>query len=242
MTREARKGSAARAVPLEEGRRRAESRSNCYGLLALVFRDAPTAEVVTELRAPPLAEALSRGDYDAARDLAGEPEEVAERLGEEYTRVFIGPGSLSLFASVHHEGEGQLWGNSTVRAKRFIEATGLSFEGRWDSIPDHIAVELELMQRLAAHEAELWGRKAAEPAQEGTDEQLDRCLEVEAQFLREHLSKWIPGFCDRAVEKSTVPFYREMAELTKSFVLTDLEETEAMLNELEPEALADPGH
>ncbi len=61
-------------VPLaaDERRRLATSRSDCYGLLALVFRDVPTAETIAQLTAPPLAEALSRLGYDIAQDLAGE--------------------------------------------------------------------------------------------------------------------------------------------------------------------------
>ena len=221
------------ALALENGRQ-ASDRSNCYGLLALVFRDTPTPEVVEQLRTPPLADALNGLGYDAAKDLAGDLEEVTRRLHQEYSQAFIGPGGhVPLFGSVHHQDEGELWGDSTVKMKKFIDATGLSFEGNWDSIPDHIAIQLELMQRLAAHEAELWSQKASAASQqaESIDKQLHTCIEVEEQFLRDHLCTWAPGFCDRVVEAATGLFYREIAALTSSFVLADLDHVAATLRD-----------
>jgi TorA maturation chaperone TorD len=227
MKNQDQKNTAEMPATADERNRQAVSRSNCYGLLALVFRDAPTAETIAQLTAPPLAEALSRLGYDIAQDLAGELDAVTRRLGEQYTRTFVGPGPhVSPYASVHHGGEGQLWGDSTVWVKRFIETTGLSFRNNWDSIPDHIAVELELMQRLTTHEAQLWVPNLSDSSHNGKNvgKQLRRCLQAQEQFLREHLSIWIPKFCERVVETSTSLFYSEMAKLTKSVVLSDVEQ------------------
>ena len=216
----------------DQKRQQAAGRSGCYGLLAIIFRDMPTPQVVAQLRSPPIAEALSDLDCDVAEDLAGDVEAVTERLCEEYTRTFVGPGPhVSPYASVHHDGEGQLWGDSTVRTKRFIEAAGLSFEGHWDSIPDHIAIELELMQRLTAHEAELWTQVTDSCADNGKDvtAMINRCLQVQEQFLRDHLCKWAPQFCDKVSDGSGGSFYREIAGLTKRLILADAEELVAAL-------------
>ncbi len=216
----------------DQKRQQADGRSNCYGLLALVFRDVPTSQVVAQLRSPPIAEALSDLGCDVAEDLAGDVEAVTEHLREEYTRAFVGPGPhVSPYASVHHDGEGQLWGDSTVRTKRFIEAAGLSFEGHWDSIPDHIAIELEMMQRLAAHEAELWAQVAGTCADDAEDveSRIDRCLHVQERFLRDHLCKWAPQFCDKVSDGSGGSFYREIAGLTKRLILSDDEELAAAI-------------
>lgn len=231
-------------APPDEMRQQAAGRSNCYGLLALLFRDTPTPEVVARLRTPPLADALRDFGYDAAEELAGEPEAVAERLREEYTRVFIGPGShVSLYASVHRSEEGQLWSDSTVRLKRFVEATGLSFEGHWDGIPDHVAVELELMQRLTAHEAELWAQMEEAPAcdKDNLSVKLTRCLEAEDEFLREHLCMWIPQFCGRVSDQATLLLYGKLAVLTETVVLSDAEQVAAALSAIRSSPSAGPG-
>ena len=216
---------------------RAASRSNCYGLLALVFRDVPTSETVTRMRSAPLAEVLRDYGYDIARDLAGEPGTVAERLGQDYTRAFVGPGEhVSPYASVHRADEGQLWGESTVQVKRFVQRTGLSFQGHWDSIPDHVAIEFELMQRLCGHEAELWPRATSgRPDQTASASELAQCVERQAELLRDHLSVWLPRFCQRVLDASNSPFYREMAKLAGSIVAADIEHVAAAKNVLEPD-------
>ena len=179
--------------------------------------------MVAQFKSAPMVDALG---FEVGEILAGELDEVTERLGEEYTSTFIGPGPhVSPYASTYHEDEGQLWGDSTVRVKRFIEATGLSFEANWASIPDHIAIELELMQRLSEYEAELWARCAAAPtlSDDNVDEQLRQCLEVQERFLLDHLCVWVSTFCEHLLARSTSPFYQEMANLTKSIVLSDVE-------------------
>ncbi len=194
MTNEDAKGLEPMSVSVEQRHQQASSRSNCYGLLALIFRDTPTSEVVAQFKSAPMVDALG---FEVGEILAGELDEVTERLGEEYTSTFIGPGPhVSPYASTYHEDEGQLWGDSTVRVKRFIEATGLSFEANWASIPDHIAIELELMQRLSEYEAELWARCAAAPtlSDDNVDEQLRQCLEVQERFLLDHLCVWVSKF------------------------------------------------
>ncbi len=231
------------ATRCDERRRQASSRSNCYGLLTLIFRDVPTPEVVAGLRDPPLAQAFSDFGYDVAKDLAGDLGAVTEQLREDYTRVFVAPGPhVSPYGSVHHKNEGGLWGNSTVWAKRFIEATGLSFQGNWDSIPDHIAVGLELMQRLIAREAELWAQRATAPAngEEKLDARLGRCLRLEEKFLRDYLCNWVPQFCDRVVARSATLFYQEMAGLTKSLLLSDIEQMEGARSTLRHNPSAGP--
>ncbi len=211
----------------QQWRIQALSRSNCYALLALVFRDVLTPEVVEQFRSPSLAKSLGQFDGNTAQELTGDLEAVTEHLRDRYTQTFIGPGPhVSLYASVHISDERRLWGDSTIWVKRFIETTGLSIANNWDSIPDHIAIELELMQRLTDYEAKLWGSDPL-PETENTDKQLSQCLRAQEQFLRQHLCTWIPQFCQRVSQVSTSPFYRQMAALTESLVLSDAEQITA---------------
>jgi TorA maturation chaperone TorD len=214
----------------DEWRSQATSRSNCYALLSVIFRDAPTSEIVSQLRTPSMTESFRRLGYDCTQDLAGGLDSVTKSLGEQYTQSFVGPAPhVSLYASVHFDDDGQLWGDSTVWVKRFIGTTGLSFEGNWGGIPDHIAIELELMQRLTAHEAQIWVDRLSGRSKknENLDSQLCCCLRAQEQFLCDHLAKWIPRFYGRVLETSSSLFYRKMAELTKLVVVSDVEHVAA---------------
>ncbi len=222
--------------------KQAISRSNCYGLLALVFRDTLNSKTVEQLRSSPLADTMAELGYDVAKELAGELEEITERLAQQYTRTFIGPGPhISLYASVHCCDEGQLWGDSTVWVKQFIEMTGLSFNDDWDSIPDHITIELELMQRLTDHENQLWDqiKSTSSDDKQIVAEKLRKCLQVQEQFISDHLSKWIPEFVERVAEISDSLFYRKMAELTESVVVSDVEHLTIVKSTLQHSVFAD---
>jgi TorA maturation chaperone TorD len=41
---------------------------------------------------------------------------------------------------------------------------------------------------------------------------------MEKEFIEEHLIRWVPVFCEKVIREAELPFYREMAELTKNFI------------------------
>ncbi len=230
------------SASIDQCHKQAISRSNCYGLLALIFRDTLSSKTVEQLRSPPLAETMAELGYDVAKELTGELEEITELLAQQYTRTFIGPGPhISPYASVHCCDEGRLWGDSTVWVKQFIEMTGLSFNDNWDSIPDHITIELELMQRLTDHETQLWDRirSTSSDDKQIVAEKLRQCLQLQKQFLGDHLSKWIPQFVERISKISDSLFYWEMAGLTESMVFSDVEYLATVMNTLQHNLFAD---
>ncbi len=196
----------------------AQARSGLYGFLARVFQHEVTAETLARIREPDFRAALEAAGANIAEELPGSEDELLEDLAIEYTRLFIGPGRhVSPHASVHLGGEeGSLWGGSTVAVKRYIESLGFEFEPRYRGLPDHVGVELELMERLARAEAEAW--------REGDGDAAVRCLEVQQTFLEQHMMKWLPGFCKKVADAASLAFYREMAELTAAFVGSEREE------------------
>ncbi len=83
-------------------------------------------------------------------------------------------------------------------------------------MPDHISVELEFMQQVIQREAQAW---------EAEDNQTALlCLKNEKQFVAEHLSGWIPDFCEKVSAAAEMPFYQEMAKLTCNFIEFEKEE------------------
>jgi TorA maturation chaperone TorD len=128
--------------------------------------------------------------------------------------LFLGPGKhISAHESIYTEIDGEvggLWGAKTVEVKKFIETTGLDYESKFTGLPDHISVELEFMRKLAEWEATKWPDDDSESA--------IYCLKVQKKFIEEHLLKWAPKLCGEIIEKTTMPFYREMAEVTNDFL------------------------
>jgi len=76
------------------------------------------------------------------------------------------------------------------------------------------------MQQVVIREEQAW--------QENDRETARLCQENEKEFVDQHLSGWIPDFCEKVVTEADLPFYREMAKLTRTFIEFEKQE----LNEL----------
>jgi len=201
----------------------AKSRSQIYGLLAAVFRQEPGVALIRELRGPQLPGVFSDLEVDLGEEFYIMPEtELMEALGLEFTRLFIGPDSHisaheSIFAEMDN-GVGALWGETTVAVKNFIETTGLDYKPEFNGMPDHVSVELEFMQKLAAWEVDKW--------QQHDRENAEFCMKVQHMFLERHLLTWLPQFCDVVMEQADIRFYAGMAELTKNYLEFEQQNTE----------------
>lgn len=194
----------------------ATARANVYGLLAAVFRAEPTPAQVREIKSPVFSSMLSDLGFPLGARFKNRPsDDLAEDLALEYTRLFIGPGPrISPHESVHvdlgNASENMLWGRQAVAVKRFIEATGLSYDETFSGLPDHISAEFELMGKLAEREGKSWS--------EGDEEDASWCRNAQKRFLEEHILAWVPRFCDKVIAVAERPFYRQMAEVTHAFL------------------------
>lgn len=197
----------------------AAARSKLYGFLAMIFHREVTAETLATMRKPDFQTALAAASAFIAEEPPGSDDDrLLEDLAVDYTKLFVGPGKhVSPHASVHLGGEnGELWGVSTTAVKNYIESLGFEFEPDYRGLPDHVSIELELMERLTRAEAGAW--------RSGDGEAVVHCLEVQQTFLEQHLLMWLPGFCEKIVTMASLAFYREMAELTSAFVGWEREE------------------
>jgi TorA maturation chaperone TorD len=207
----------------------ARQRSNIYGLLASVYRQEVNADLLHQVKDPQFLGVLSDLGIQLTSDFLQKPEEeLLDDLAVEFAGLFLGPGGhISPHESVHHQRDGvesgMLWGEATAEVKKFIESAGLDYDPEYTGLPDHISVELEFMEALARHEEQAWS--------EDDDEEAFRCLDMERRFLDEHLSRWVPAFCDKVMAAAELSFYRELAGLTKRFIEFDREEIEGYVGD-----------
>ncbi len=200
----------------------AQHRSNIYGLLAAIYRREMTSDLLKQIKDPRFLRVLSNLGIELNNGFFQKPEqELLEDLAVEYARLFLGPGKhISPHESVHHQRDdaqgGQLWGQSTVEVKKFIESSSLTFKSDYTGLPDHISVELEFMQQVTLREEQAW-------AEQDKDTALS-CLKNEKKFIEEHLARWVPIFCEKVINEAELLFYREMAALTKNFIEFEKEE------------------
>lgn len=204
--------------------RKSTQRSQLYGFLATVYRKEPTVQFLRDLKSLEVAVALRDAGVELDNEFFYTPEtDLLSNLAVEYTRLFVGPGKhIPPCESVHVPGGDQLWGEAAVAVQRFISQTGIELKQDYTDHPDHISVELEFMQQLSAAEAEAWAADNRDEAQ--------KCRGIEAEFLTKHLSTWASRFCERVIAETQVGYFREMAELTRDFIATDVAELECSSN------------
>lgn len=192
------------------------ARSNLYGTLARFLRREVDAELLAELRRPEVAEALNEVGVSLEQVLATGAESDAallEQLATGYTYLFL--LTLNPHESVQR-GEGQLWGQHTLAARAFMEEIGLAPAGEQSLLPDHIAIELEVMQHLTAEEA------AALAARDSR-----RAAEVRAlqkRYLQEHIGAWGVEFFGSAERLANHELYRQVAILARAFLFGEIAE------------------
>ena len=202
----------------------AGQRGSIYGLLATVYRREMTSDLLHQIKDPQFLGVLSDLGMELNNGFFKKPDkELLEDLAVEYARLFLGPGKhISPHESVHHKKEGtqsgQLWGESTAEVKKIIESSGLEYKTEYTGLPDHISVELEFMQQVILREEQAW--------QDDDKDTARLCLENEKEFVGEHLFRWIPEFCEKVITEANLPFYREMARLTRTFIEFEKQEME----------------
>lgn len=189
----------------------ARARAGSYELLALAL-GPPSAEA---------AEALSN-----ASPAWSLPPRDPRGASPEYHRLFVGPGTVAVppFESVYREG-GRVMGETTLDVQRRYSDAGFVLDPALNNLPDHAAAELAFMAVLADQEAEAW---------EAEDERDALAwLQREAAFLDDHLSRWLPAFCDRLLRSTEEPYYRALAVALRQFVALDHEHVRLLAGLLE---------
>lgn len=193
-----------------------------YGLLARIFATEVTSDFLDHLRTPSFRGVLEELGIDLDDAFYTQsPDQLLEDLAIEYSGLFIGPGKfISPHESVHHirdDGDyGKLWGADTVAVKKFIQATGLTYQSEFGGMPDHISAELEFMQKL---------EEAIAQAQVNSAKELTANLvAIKQRFFTEHIAPWMPQFLDKVAAKATMAFYREFARLAGDFLASEQEQ------------------
>lgn len=207
----------------DEMARMAKERNSLYSLLAAVFREEITKDLLQQLLDSDFQKGLADAGVDTGALSALKPNKaLLEDLSLEFTRLFFGPGKhVSPYESVHLGGDGgTLWGPQTVAVKRFIEQSGFAYNRKFHGLPDHISVELEFMAHLTSLEADAW--------EDGEVDQALNSMQFQKEFLTRHLGLWVTSFSEKVAEQAETPVYPQLALLARDFIGAECQEFDEM--------------
>lgn len=205
------------------------ARARSYGMLARLFReevDLPTLRELQKMRFPQATgnAAADEGYHQLYDYLKRAWDDSVTELAIDYVSTFIGHGVNGYSAAYPYESvytserrllmqEARAEVLATLRENELVR-------GNWNEAEDHIALELEFMQRMALRAAEALGDAA--------EDEAIAYLRTSYDFLENHLLNWVPMLvADMRMHARTL-FYQGLGQLT----LGSLQEDEAVLREL----------
>lgn len=223
-----------------------------YSLAARLFAAEPDEEMLVWCCTPEVLDALAfldacvcerTEDESSVSELVRKWPHVCEEasgvsldeLVSSYTKLFVGPHRppAAPWESVHLSVDGLLFQESTLQVRRAYRAAGFKAAGYPHEPDDHLGTELSFMAVLAASALKKW--------QNGDRIGVQADLEVQQDFLRDHLCRWIPLFCSavaNAPDKLCVnKFYSAAAEMVSLVVEVDVEVLDELLRDAGPLAV-----
>ena len=205
------------------------ARARSYGMLARLFReevDLPTLRELQQMRFPQATgnAAADEGYHQLYDYLKRAWDDSVTELAIDYVSTFIGHGvngysAAYPYESVYTSERRLLMQEARAEVLATLRENEL-MRGSWNEAEDHIALELEFMQRMAL--------RAAEALDDAAEDEAVAYLRTSYDFLENHLLNWVPMLvADMRMHARTL-FYQGLAQLT----LGSLQEDEAVLREL----------
>jgi TorA maturation chaperone TorD len=208
----------------------AKARRGLYGLLSTSYIQLPEKKL-HELKWEPAVELLRhpqkrnegaltqiRNGLNLVKSYGSEKgrndEEILKNISKDWTRLFRGvvrDGIVPPYESLYLPKK--LRRNPAQQINRLFSEMGIQVPEEWHQPADYIGVELDFMRLLCEREEQ-------ERAKMDRDA-LRQVLKLEYSFLEEHLTLWVPLFCEKMFQQAHEDYYRGVSRLTTGLVRYD---------------------
>lgn len=178
------------------------ARAEMYGLLATLFYQPPSAELLAQLQAA-VTEAPEAGGFleEPWRELVAQARQSSvQALAQEYSALFGGVGKPEVYLFGSHYLSGFLNEKPLVQLRDDLAALGLARDAAMPETEDHVAYLLEVMRYLIA----------------GDDVSVCN-LTRQSEFFARHLQPWLSQLCQVLAGHPRAQFYGRLAALTSAF-------------------------
>ena len=179
------------------------ARAEMYGLLATLFYQAPSGELLTQLQAA-VTEAPEQGGFleEPWRELVAQARAMtAPQVAQEFDALFGGVGKPEVYLFGSHYLSGFLNEKPLVQLRSDLATLGLARDEQMAETEDHVAYLFEVMRYLIA----------------GDDVAVCN-LTRQAEFFARHLQPWLAAMAEAISKHPRAAFYACLAALTQAFV------------------------
>ncbi len=205
------------AVGSNELAEQVSQRADLYFLLATLFLETLGVEALEQLRSKEMMMVMDEVGLALGKDLIEvPPDELAELLAVEFTRLFLfsPDGRLAPYESLQRpKASGLLKGVESREVSAYIEAAGFDYSSRFKEMPDHISVQFEFLAHLLQDESSAWKKGNAEDAL--------NAIRFQKEFFNRFIGTWVFSFMEKVIANSETEFYRSLARFTADFLNED---------------------
>lgn len=204
-------------------------RARTYGMLARLFLKEVDEATLKELQGMRFPTATGNDRVDAGYRMLFDYlrlswDDSVRELAIDYVRTFIGHGvngysAAYPFESVYTSERRLMMQEARAEVLATLRENGLK-RGTWTEGEDHIALELEFMQRMSM--------RTAEALQAGDEDTAIKELRTQRAFAHDHLLNWLPMLTADMDKFAQTKFYQGLGALAMGYV----EEDAALLEEL----------
>lgn len=213
------------------------ARARTYGLLSRLYRIEVDKDTLFQLRGMkfPTAtgnELCDKGYRQLFDYLRTAWEDSVRELAIDYVKCFIGHGvngysAAYPYESVYTSERRLMMQEARAEVLQIMRENHLKRD-RWNEGEDHIALELEFMQRMAL--------RTESDLRAGDEDAAAEKLAVQRDFVNDHLLNWLPMLVSDMQQFAQTEFYQGLGNLTLGFAQEDKE----VLDELLESADNDP--
>lgn len=179
------------------------ARAEVYGLLAALYYNPPSADLMAQLRVA-VTEAPNAGGFleEPWREVvAAARASTDEQVQDEFESLFGGVGRPEVFVYGSHYLSGFLNEKPLVALRDDLAALGLARDESMPETEDHFAYLCEVMRYLIA----------------GDDIAVAN-LTQQQRFFSTHLQPWAPRLCQALKQHPRARFYAALAGFTEAFL------------------------
>jgi TorA maturation chaperone TorD len=171
---------------------------------------------------------------DFAKDVKEEAlDDIQLQLAIEYAGLFLGVWKVPPHPSesAYSNPDHLIMQKPRDDAMMLYKTMGMEKNTGFTEPEDHVALQLQFMARLSG--------KTAEAISTGDQADAKKYLEVQRDFLNNHLARWIPLLVVDILKSGRREFYKAVAKVTRGFVEMDRQIVPELIDMLTTPAQAD---
>ena len=179
------------------------ARAEIYGLLAQLFYQVPSPDLLSQLRVAVTDAPVAGGFLEEPwRQLVASSRVSTDAdIASEYNQLFGGVGKPDIYLYASHYVSGFLNDKPVARLREDLAALGLERDDSMSETEDHFACLCEVMRYLIA----------------GDDVTISN-LTQQREFFAKHVQPWVQEMIDVILKHPRAQFFAQLAAFTQAFL------------------------